>query len=436
MLSEGPTRTLHRSKLVIDPLPVILKSSAGQVRLDEGTCLVGSGSRSNLLLDDPTVSRAHAEFSLVPEGVRVRDLGSRNGTFYQGQRLTSAILSPGTRLLLGGAPLSIELDEEHLCHAASLGGSLFRGMTGASAVMLRLFTTISRLDGSLVPVLVRGETGVGKELVARAIHEGSRVGTGPFVPVNCAALSRELVASTLFGHARGAFTGAVSARQGAFVSAHEGTLFLDEVGELPLDAQASLLRALESGEVVPLGQDGARSVRVRVLAATNRDLVERVSVGAFREDLYFRLAVVTLVVPPVRERREDIPDLARSFARQEGASDLDDDVIAELTLRDFPGNVRELRNAVLSYLALGQLDLAPRAREETGEAALSPRLDVPYLVQRDALVEAFTRDYLIKLLEHSNGNQVQAARTAGLDRTYLGRMVSKLGLSRSGRPRH
>jgi DNA-binding NtrC family response regulator len=434
MLSDSPTRTLHRSKLVIDPLPVILKSNASQVRLDEGTCLVGSGSASNLLLDDPTVSRAHAEFSLVPEGVHVRDLGSRNGTFYQGQRLTSAILSPGTRILLGGAPLSIELDEAHLAHAASLGGSLFRGMSGASAVMLRLFTTISRLDGSLVSVLVRGETGVGKELVARAIHEGSRVSTGPFVPVNCAMLSRELVASTLFGHARGAFTGAVSARQGAFLSAHEGTLFLDEVSELPLDAQASLLRALETGEILPLGQDRARSVRVRVLAATNRDLVECVRAGVFREDLYFRLAVVTVVVPPLRERREDIPDLARSFARQEGASDLDDEVIAELKLRDFPGNVRELRNAVLAYLALGQLNLAPATREAADESR-TPRLDVPYLTQRDALVEAFTREYLIKLLEHAKGNQVQAARLAGLDRTYLGRMVSKLGLSRSGRPR-
>ena len=435
MLTDGPTRTLHRSKLVIDPLPVILKSSAAQVRLEDGTCLVGSGSRSNLVLDDPTVSRSHAEFSLVPEGVRVRDLGSRNGTFYQGQRLTSAILSPGTRLLLGGAPLSIELDEGHLAHAATLGGSLFRGMTGASALMLRLFTTISRLDGSLVPVLVRGETGVGKELVARAIHEGSRVGAGPFVPVNCGALSRELVASTLFGHARGAFTGAISARQGAFLSAHEGTLFLDEIGELPLDSQASLLRALESGEVVPLGQDSARSVRVRVLAATHSDLVERVRAGLFREDLYFRLAVVTLVVPPVRERREDIPELARCFARQEGASDLDEDVIAELALRDFPGNVRELRNAVLAYLALGQLGtepVAPAAAAST-EHALAPRFDIPYLTQRDALVETFTRDYLTQLLEHSNGNQVQAARTAGLDRTYLGRMLSKLGLSRSGR---
>jgi transcriptional regulator with GAF, ATPase, and Fis domain len=434
MLSDSPTRTLHRSQLVVPPLPVVLKSGSGQVRLDEGTCLVGSGSRSNLLLDDPTVSRAHAEFTLVPEGVHVRDLGSRNGTFYQGQRLTTAILSPGTRLLLGAAPLYIELDEAHLNHAASLGGSLFRGMTGASAVMLRLFTTISRLDGSLVPVLVQGETGVGKELVARAIHEGSRVGSGPFVPVNCALLSRELAASTLFGHARGAFAGAVSARQGAFVSAHEGTLFLDEVGELPLEAQGSLLRALESGEVLPLGQDTARSVRVRVLAATNRDLTERVRAGGFREDLYFRLAVVTLVVPPLRDRREDIPELARCFARQEGASDLDDEVVAELSQRDFPGNVRELRNAVLAYLALGQLGHSPATREPS-EDARSPRLDVPYLAQRDALVEAFTREYLIKLLEYSNGNQVQAARIAGLDRSYLGRMVNKLGLSRAGRSR-
>jgi DNA-binding NtrC family response regulator len=438
MLQDGSTHTLHRRSLALEPLPVVLKTLAPappcQFRLSEGSCTVGSGSRADLVIEDPTVSRAHAEFTLVPEGVLVRDLSSRNGTFYVGQRFDRAVLSPGTKLLLGAAPLAIELDAAHIDHEATLGGALFRGMTGKSRAMLRLFTTISRLDGSLVPVLIRGESGVGKELVTRAIHEGSRVTNGPYVAINCGALSRELVASSLFGHARGAFTGAVAARPGAFAAAHEGTLFLDEIGELPLEVQATLLRALETGEITPLGQDTPRRVRVRVIAATHRDLLDRVRTGQFREDLYFRLAVVTLHVPPLRDRREDIPALARSFARQEGAPDLDDDIISELSARDFPGNVRELRNAVLAFLALGSLGESPQQSRPPLEALGAIHFDAPYLAQRDALVEAFTRKYVNSLLQQTNGNQSEAARIAGLDRTYFGRMLAKLRGTRGESP--
>ncbi len=438
MADDAATRTIHRSLFSVDPLPLVLRpavpSRPAELRWTEGTCTVGSGSRCDLVLDDPTVSRTHAELTLVPEGVRIKDLESRNGTFYLGQRITTAVLTPGTRISLGGASLALDLDGAHLGRLESLKSTLFRGMSGTAPSMLRLFTTISRLDGSLVPALVLGESGVGKELVARALHEGSRVAAGPFVPVNCGTISRELVASALFGHKRGAFTGAASARKGAFVAADGGTLFLDEIGELPLDVQPSLLRALETGEVVPLGEDAPRVVKVRVVAATNRDLEERVRAGLFREDLYFRLAVVSLKVPPLRERRDDIPVLARVFARQEGAADLDDDVVDELARRDFPGNVRELRNAVRAYVALGSLGearatLAPPSADATSEGPL--RFDAPYLVQRDARVEAFTRRYLADLLEHTKGNQSEAARLAGLDRTYLGRMIAKLGIVRS-----
>jgi DNA-binding NtrC family response regulator len=377
----------------------------------------------------------HAELTLVPEGVLVRDKESRNGTFYLGQRITTAVLSPGTRILVGGAGLVIDLDEAHLSQAAAaaLGATSFRGMTGSTPAMMRLFMTISRLDGSLVPVLVYGESGVGKELVARAIHEGSRACSGPFIAVNCGAISRELVASALFGHARGAFTGAVNARKGAFAAADGGTLLLDEIGELPLDVQPTLLRALETGEIQPVGEDTPRRVSVRVVAATHRDLPELVRAGQFREDLYFRLAVVPLSVPPLRERREDIPALARFFARQEGASDLDEDVLEELSGRPLAGNVRELRNAVLAYLALGSLgtaspSLAPPPSRSGMDAPV--RFDAPYLAQRDALVEAFSRRYLTSLLDHTQGNQSEAARIAGLDRTYLGRMIARLGLAR------
>jgi two-component system, NtrC family, response regulator GlrR len=312
---------------------------------------------------------------------------------------------------------------------------------GGSPAMQKLFTTISRLDGSLVPVLIHGESGVGKELVGRAIHEGSRVSSGPYVPINCGAIARDLVASTLFGHRRGAFTGAVDARPGAFVAAEGGTLLLDEIGELPLDVQPALLRVLETGEITPVGEDRPRPPselgRARVIASTHRDLGELVRQGQFREDLFYRLAVVTLEVPPLRERREDIATLARLFARAEGASDLDDEVIEELRQRPLPGNVRELRNAVLSYVALGSLAPAssrsmppPASARAASEPAEAIRFDVPYLEQRDAMVHAFTVRYLTELLQQTRNNLSEAARIAGMDRTYFGRLVTKLGLTR------
>jgi DNA-binding NtrC family response regulator len=452
MSKDAGTRTLHRSSVSVEPLPVLLgygdAAHPSVFRLTQGSCKVGGGSRCDVVLADPTVSRTHAELTLAPEGVVVRDLGSRNGTFYMGQRITSAVLSPGTRISLGAAPLTIDLDAEHLAQTSTLSATQFRGMTGTAPSMLKLFTTLSRLDGSLVPVLVLGETGVGKELVARAIHEGSRAGGGPFVAVNCGALSRELIASELFGHRRGAFTGAVSERKGAFAAAEGGTLFLDEIGELPLELQPSLLRVLETGEVQAVGEDAPRRVRVRLLAATHRDLGDLVRAGQFREDLYFRLAVVSLSVPPLRERREDIAVLARVFARQEGTPDLDDDVLAALSEREYPGNVRELRNAVMAYLALGNVSapsasLPPPASASFAAPASSVaappqgappiRWDVPFLAQRDAMVAEFTRRYVTALLEQTQGNQSEAARIAGLDRTYLGRLMTKLGWTARGR---
>ena len=333
--------------------------------------------------------------------------------------------------------VEIALDVDALGADPPPRATSFRGMVGVSPAMQRLFTTISRLDGSLVPVLVHGESGVGKELVGRAIHEGSRVSSGPYVPINCGAIARDLVASTLFGHRRGAFTGAVEARQGAFAAAEGGTLLLDEIGELPLEVQPALLRVLETGEITPVGEDHPRppsgNGRARVIASTHRDLAELVRQGKFREDLYYRLAVVTLHVPPLRERIEDIPLLAQMFARAEGATDLDDEVIDELRQRPLTGNVRELRNAVLSYVALGTLAPASSTSMPPPSArapAESIRFDVPYLEQRDAMVNAFTVRYLTDLLELTRTNFSEAARMAGMDRTYFGRLVTKLGLGR------
>ncbi|MBX3204779.1 MAG: sigma 54-dependent Fis family transcriptional regulator [Labilithrix sp.] len=442
MSAAGPkTRTVAMRAAVVPPLPLrvrVVRSASGGAPppafdLASGTATIGAASTCDLVLDDGAVSRRHVALELVPEGVLVRDLESRNGTFYLGQRIERMIASPGVVLEVGASSIVIELAPDAVADDEPLRLGGFRGMIGASAVMQSLFGRIARLDGSLLPVLVLGETGVGKELVARALHEGSRVAEGPFVAVNCGAIARELVASTLFGHRKGAFTGATDTRRGAFGAADGGTLFLDEIGELPLDVQPTLLRALEAGEVTALGEDTPRKVSVRVVAATHKDLLAESRRGGFREDLYYRIGALTLRVPPLRERAADVPLLADAIARQEGAAGLPSDVLDALAGQTFRGNVRELRNAVRAYVALGELGelAAPDVRVEAGviEAALADavRLDRPFLEQRDEIAKRFTEIYVARLLQESGGNQTLAAKIAGLDRTYLGRLLAKLG---------
>lgn len=297
--------------------------------------------------------------------------------------------------------------------------------------MRKLFAKLRRLEGSLVTVLLEGESGVGKEVLATAIHQASSRAIQPFVELNCGAIPRELIGSELFGHKRGAFTGAVDARRGAFDSADGGTLFLDEIGELPLDLQPVLLRALESGEIRPLGSDEPHKVDVRVLAATNRRLEDDVEAGRFRADLFFRLAVVRLEIPPLRSRPEDIEILARAFARRQKLAELPSDIVERLRSHAWPGNARELRNAVSAYGALGALPEPTRPKGGMLSIALSEFVDVrlPYSEQKDALQDQFMREYLEQLLAFTNGNQAAAARISGLDRSYIGRLLTKFGIT-------
>lgn len=393
--------------------------------------MVGSAPGTDLTISDRAVSRRHVELRLVPEGVSVRDLGSRNGTFYLGQRIESMVLAAGGRIVLGAnATLVIDADEQTLAQGVSYQGDEYRGAVGASPAMRRLFGVLQRLEGSLVTVLLEGESGVGKEVIARALHDGSRVAAAPFVAVNCGAIPRDLIASELFGHRRGAFTGAVEARRGAFEVANGGTLFLDEIAELPVEVQPMLLRVLEAGEIRPVGEDQARTVKVRLIAATHRDLDQLVKQGEFREDLYYRLAVVRLRVPPLRERPEDVEPLSLRFARAEGLDGLPKKVLDALRSRSFAGNARELRNLVQAYVALGTLPEPVGSGRDVRTLALRQAVDLkrPFLEQRDELVDAFTRIYLDALLSHTNGNQSAAAALAGLDRTYLGRLLAKTGL--------
>jgi DNA-binding NtrC family response regulator len=303
-------------------------------------------------------------------------------------------------------------------------------LLGASAVMQELFAKLVRLQGANVNLLISGESGTGKELVARAVHEHSSVRNGPFIAVNCGALDRQLARSDLFGHQRGAFTGAIRSQPGAFEAAEGGTLFLDEIAELPADVQPVLLRALELKKIAPVGCSQERPVNVRLVTATNRDLAAEVRAGKFREDLYYRIHVVEISMPPLRKRIEDIPLLAREFAAQLGTPAPTADVLEALSLRHWPGNVRELRNAVEAYAALGVMPVSCAPAREAIDDPFAGILDATktFADQKDELVQRFTRAYLERLLQQTSGNQSEAARVSGLERSYLGKLIDKLGL--------
>ncbi len=337
----------------------------------------------------------------------------------------------------------LRLENRRLAAEKALG----HGVVGDSPAMRRLLDTVTRIAPRDITVLVRGETGTGKELVASLLHAGSRRAAGPLVRFNCAAIPEELAEAELFGHTRGAFTGANQARRGFFAQADGGTLVLDEVGELPASAQAALLRALQEGEIQPVGAGRVERVDVRVVACTNRDLPAEVQAGRVREDLYYRLAVIELRVPPLREHPEDIPALAaeftRRYARRFGLADarLSPALVEELGRREWPGNVRQLENAVARLVALsnggtidGELPLAgepaPAAAREEDESNLAPPADgSPTLKEQ---LEALERNLISRALAETRGNQTEAARRLGMSRTSLIDRLAKYGLRREG----
>ena len=309
-------------------------------------------------------------------------------------------------------------------------------IVGEGGAMRALLETVSRVAPKDIALLIRGETGTGKELVASFVHARSRRAARPLVRFNCAAIPEELAEAELFGHARGAFTGAVQARRGFFAQAEKGTLVLDEVGELPLLVQAKLLRALQDGEIQPVGTPRVERVDVRVVASTNRNLAGEVRAGRFREDLYYRLAVVELIVPPLRERREDIPALAAEFARRHGERfgmhdvQLVPQLLDLLERSDWPGNVRQLENAVARMVALstgGEIGLeafaAARAAPLRGDAQAPPSEALSLREQ----VEAMERNLIGQTMREVRGNQSEAARRLGLSRGSLIGRLKKYG---------
>ncbi|MFN0061618.1 MAG: sigma 54-interacting transcriptional regulator [Myxococcaceae bacterium] len=408
-------------------LEVMNGPSAGESFPLEGTVTVGAHEGASIRLTDPTVSRLHAELQVRRDGVRVRDLGSTNGTFVSGTRIIEAVLAPEAILGLGKVLARISVEEEE-ASVPPYDATAFGDAVGQSSTMRRVFGVLDRVANSESSVVLLGETGTGKDLLARAVHSRSPRGDRPFVVVDCGAIAPSLIESQLFGHVRGAFTGAIESRSGAFADADGGTLFLDEVGELLPALQPKLLRVLEAGKVKPLGSDAERDVNVRVLAATHRDLDAAVKAKQFREDLYFRLAVVVVEVPPLRARREDIPLLVETILARMGREQvaLSPALITELTAHDWPGNVRELRNVVERALAGVPIALEDKAREATPEVEVLKGL--PFKAAKDRLVDGFTREYLRALLDTHGGNVSEVARRSGLARNYVHGLIKRYGL--------
>jgi DNA-binding NtrC family response regulator len=411
--------------------------------LDEGTTMVGTHADNDLVLTDATVSRYHLEIRVRREGIEVRDLESTNGTKHGGARIGQVVLTGAARLRLGK---HTEMDVEPIDSNVDLGdwpNDRYGDVLGSTQPMKRLFALLAKGAPTEATILLQGETGTGKEAIAEAVHRHSRRSKGPFVVVDCGSIPHELIASELFGHARGSFTGAAGDKQGLIEAADHGTLFLDEIGELALDLQPQLLRVLDRRQVRRVGETQSIEVDIRVIAATHRDLRAMVKAGQFREDLYYRLAVVATHVPPLRERKADIPALATWFAEKMGRGSFAQSpaLIEQLQRHDWPGNVRELRNVVERALSLGDTALAdlgdhgrvpspPHVEDEARDKrASNPEvLDLPFKEAKAQLVEAFERDYLTALLERHHGNISRAASEAGIDRNYIHRLVKKYGL--------
>ncbi len=410
--------------------PVIVEAIEGpakgqRIKLSAGTVSVGAAPECDLVLAaDSAVSRQHLSVELMAGGVRVRDLGSRNGTTYLGAKIEEARVPVGGSVRIGRTVLRFTPATQP---APVSGREQLHYLIGRSLGMQRLFALLEKLGPQESTVLIRGETGSGKDAVARTLHALSPRAQGPFVVFDCGAVNSNLIESELFGHAKGAYTGADRTRAGAIESAHGGTLFLDEIGELPLELQPKLLRVLEAREFRRVGEDVPRKANVRVVSATHRDLEAAASAGKFRSDLYYRLAVAIVEVPPLRNRPEDIPLLAAHFAKQCTGVDvqLAPATLAALQCDPWPGNVRELRNAVERAVTLGSLadTQSPQANSPTS-----------YKEARDSLLDRFERDYLQALLTRHGGNVSAAAREAKLSRSQFYRLLGKHGIGGASDP--
>jgi transcriptional regulator with PAS, ATPase and Fis domain len=418
-------------------LVVIEGPDLGRAQVIGNRLTVGTDGDCGLQLSDERVSHRHLEIAPEGSGWRVRDLDSTNGTHFEGSQIKEALLTAGATLKIGRSFLRFQPAPEALEVAPSQSRRLGE-LVAESLAMREVFAVLELASQSQATVLLEGETGTGKELAARAIHEASPRRTGPFVAIDCGALPESLLESELFGHVRGAFTGASQGRTGAFLRAQKGTIFLDELGAVPPAVQARLLRVIEERKVRPVGSDSEKELDVRIVAASRASLETRVADGSFRADLYYRLSVVRVTLPPLRARREDIPPIVGELLRLRGiepgpVTEIGGANLELLMAHGWPGNVRELRNAIERALALSptaksfdelKIALAPLAADEE----LAVRADLPYAEAKEQILQAFERRYLSDLLTRVGGNLSAASRASGVDRKHLRTLVKKHSL--------
>jgi len=427
-------------------LQVTAGPDRGLERVSDGAELsIGTAAGNHLVLTDRAVSRHHCVISATDNGFLVRDLGSRNGTTLAGYRVQGAYLGPGAVLGVGESALRFDLMPDEIVEPLS-DEERYGRILGQSTAMRRLFAALPRIAASDSTVLIEGETGTGKGLLAEVIHQKSPRAKNPFVVIDCSAIPPNLMEAELFGHDKGIFTGAHTARAGAFEAAAGGTVFLDELGELPLDMQPKLLRALEERVVRRIGRLDPIKLDVRVIAATNRDLRQEVNRGTFRSDLYYRLNIVRIRLPALRERREDIPQLVAHFYEQfamSGEPLPPADLVSTFVKQDWPGNVRELRAAVerailmqdpmlWSEATLGVGGVESR-REKVVEA---PKVDYAddlalgsFRAAKERAVGLWERGYIEALVRQNGGNLSRAARAAHMDRNHLRELLRRHGIS-------
>ncbi|MBP9086984.1 MAG: sigma 54-dependent Fis family transcriptional regulator [Kofleriaceae bacterium] len=404
------------------------------VRLVDQPISFGSGSTCDLALTDNTVSRKHLEAHLIGDEVMMVDTGSTNGSFLIGatdSRIEKIAIGFGAEIKLGRTVIKFLPDEEAVSPVPS-PLSRFGSIVGGDTKMRQMFTMLQDVAPTNATVLIEGETGTGKELIAEELHNHSTRRDGPFVVFDCGSVPRELIESMLFGHVKGSFTGAIGDRRGAFAEANGGTIFLDEIGEMAIDLQPSLLRVLDKRAVRKVGSNTYEKIDVRVVAATNRDLRSEVAKKTFREDLYYRLAVIRVGVPPLRERGTDIPLLIQHFVNSFGPNlRVSAEDMKVLCGHAWPGNVRELRNVMerACLLAHGDtINLDDALVAEAQSPSFGVRTDLPFKEAKGQLVEMFEREYIEDLMKKHKMNLSAASREAQIDRKHLRELIRKYAL--------
>jgi DNA-binding NtrC family response regulator len=434
IVTRSTTSVSTLPRLVAGQLRIIDGPERGLVRRVETAVVIGSDPSCDLVLRDETASRRHCSVSLGPRGFLVRDLGSRNGTVFEGAHVREVAVPPGAILRVGRTHLALSVPGDSTGMEPS-DRRQFGRLVGDSLAMRVLFAWLERAAEVDTTVLLGGETGTGKDLAARSLHEQGRRAGGPFEVFDCGAIAPGLVAAELFGHVRGAFSGATSNRAGLFERAHGGTIFFDEIAELPLDLQAAFLRVCEARTVTRLGSTSPVPVDVRIIGASLRDLAAEVVAGRFREDLYYRLQVLPITVPPLRERRVDLPLLCRDLLTELGVPDpgpIGGPNLERLAAHSWPGNVRELRNILEAALARAKAlvrfsELPIEIEGAPPVPAAAP--DGSFQELKKEAVARFEREYLAELLRNHDGNVRRAARASGIERMQLKRLLRKHGLA-------